>query len=459
MKSPLQPDIHALIEAREFGSLKAGLCKMETHSLAELLSGLEEEDLAMVFRLLPQGAAADIFGALELEQQEKLISVLSSEKVAAIVNDMPPDDRTGLLEELPGQVAQRLMQSLRGDQLKIARSLLAYPEDSIGRLMTPEYVAVKPDWTAEQVLAHVRKVAPTKETLYVICVVDDNGKLLDDIPLERVILTEPAQKIGEMMDGIFVSLNASDDQETAVELFKKYDAVALPVVNNQGILVGIVTFDDVMDVAEEENTEDFQKMAGMAALEYSYFGTGFLGMLRKRLPWLLMLLFAQMLTTVALTSYHGLPLFALLVIFVPLINSPAGNTGSQTAGLMIRSLAVREVALADWYRILGREVLRGAALGAALAVIGFGAAYVFAPMAGASLDASQLRHVAVSVAMAIALAVTLANIIGSMLPFLFKWAGFDPAVTSGPFIASVMDVSGILIYFSIATGLLAVSLG
>jgi len=288
--------------------------------------------------------------------------------------------------------------------------------------------------------------------------VDDHWKLLDELPLERVIMAEPTEAVRNLMDETFASLNASDDQETAVDLFKKYDTVALPVVNNQGILVGIVTFDDVMDVAEEENTEDFQKMAGMGALEYSYFGTGFVGMLRKRLPWLMLLLFAQMLTTLALSSYHGFELFALLVIFVPLINSPAGNTGSQTAGLMIRSLAVQEVVLRDWSRILGRELLRGLALGVALAAVGFVAAYVFAPMAEASFDRSQLPGLAMSVALAIAAAVALGNIIGSMLPFLFKWVGFDPAVTSGPFIASVMDVSGIVIYFSIATGMLALTL-
>ncbi|MHC4983436.1 MAG: magnesium transporter [Planctomycetota bacterium] len=455
----LKDEIYQLIEAKDFTSLKQAVSEMEIHDLADLLGELEDEALAVVFRLLPQAPAAEAFGALELEQQEKLISVLSSERVAAIVNDMPPDDRTELLEELPGEIAQRLLNSLRGNELRIARSLLAYPEESIGRLMTPEYVAVRPDRTVQQVLDHVRKVAPTKETLYVVYVVDDSGQLLDEIPLERVILAEPAETVSALMDETVASLNASDDQETAVDLFKKYDAVALPVVNNQGILVGIVTFDDVMDVAEEEGTEDFQKMAGMGALEYSYFGTGFWAMLRKRLPWLMLLLFAQMLTTLALTNYHALALFPLLVIFVPLINSPAGNTGSQTAGLMIRGLAVQEIALGDWYRILGRELLRGAALGLVLAAVGYAAAYVFAPMVGAALGGLQLPSVAMSVALAIAAAVTLANIVGSMLPFIFKRVGFDPAVTSGPFIASLMDVSGIVIYFSIATALLAIALG
>ncbi len=450
----LQPDIHALIEARDFASLKRLLADMEIHDLAELIGHLEE-DLAVAFRLLPRERAAEIFASLDLERQEHLVSVLSSEKVAAIVNDLPPDDRTELLEELPGELAQRLLTALRGDELRIARSLLAYPEDSIGRLMTPEYVAVRPDWTIEKVLAHIRKVAPTKETINVLYVVDDHWKLLDEVPLAQIVLAEPTDTVRDLMDESVAYLNASEDQEDAIDDFRKYDAVALPVVGNSGVLVGIVTFDDVMDVAAEEVTEDFQKMAGMAALEYSYFGTGFWGMLRKRLPWLLLLLLAQMFTTLALTSYHGVYLFSVLVVFMPLINSPAGNAGSQMAGLMIRGLAVQEMGIGDWTRVLGRELLRGAALGAALAVIGFAAAYLFAPLVSADVGPEQMPRIAVAVALAIAVAVTLANLVGSMLPFVFKRAGLDPAVTSGPFIASMMDVSGILIYFSIATALLA----
>jgi len=376
-----EDDIQRLIrdhlEAKDFAALKALIREVEVHDLIELIAELSEEDSAMMFRLLPQDQAADAFGDLPIERQEDLLEHLSSEKVAAILNEMPPDERTELLEELPGQVAQRLLSTLRGDQLKVARSLLNYPEDSIGRLMTPEYIAVRPDWSIDKVLEHIRQVGPDKETLNVVYVVDDKSHLLDELTLGQLVLADRENAVADLMDEQVASLVAGEDQEAAIDDFKKYEAVALPVVNHQGVLVGIVTVDDVMDVAEEEDTEDFQKMAGMAALEYSYFGTSFGAMLRKRLPWLVMLLLAQTLTTVALLGFNDWRLFAALVMFVPLINSPAGNTGSQIAGLMIRGMAVQEIESADWMRVLFRELFRGLAIGLVLAVMGFAASWFF----------------------------------------------------------------------------------
>ncbi len=454
----LQPEIREMVEQKRFSALKAAIRDMEVHDLVELLTNLEGEDLAVLFRLLPADEAADIFGDLEIEQQEGLLETLSTEKMAAILNDMPPDERTELLEELPGELAQRLLNSLRGEQLQIARSLLAYPEDSIGRLMTPEYVAVRADWTIGEVLDHIRKVGQDVETLNVLYVVDGHGHLLDELTLQQLVLTGPQQTVRGIMDEQVASLHAADDQESAIELFMKYEAVALPVVNSRDVLVGIVTVDDVIEVAEEEGTEDFQMMAGMAALESSYFATGFWRMLGKRLPWLAMLLAAQTLTTVALLGFDKLPLFAVLVLFVPLINSPAGNTGTQMAGLMIRGLAVAEVEMRDWFRVLMRELVNGLSLGIVLGVLGFIAARVFSGFVEAPSGAAQVNplHIATSVSISIAIAVTTANILGSMLPFFFKRVGLDPAVTSGPFIASLMDVTGILAYFSIASTVLAV---
>jgi len=438
------------IEAKNFAAVKAMISEIGVHDLIEVIAELPEEDSAMVFRLLPHDQAADAFGDLPIERREDLLDHLSSERVATILNEMPPDERTELLEELPGQVAQHLLNTLRGEQLAIARSLLNYPEDSIGRLMTPEYVAVRPDWSIDRVLEHIRRVAPDKETLYVVYVVDDQWHLLDEITLSQLVLADRENTVGDLMDKQVAWLVAGEDQESAIDDFKKYEAVALPVVNRQGVLVGIVTFDDVMDVAEEEDTEDFQKMAGMAALEYSYFGTTFAAMLRKRLPWLVMLLLAQTLTTVALLGFNELPLFAVLVMFVPLINSPAGNTGSQMAGLMIRGMAVQEIASEDWLRVLVRELSHGVAIGAVLAVMGFAASWFFTSFVDRPEVAESMMRIAISVSVAIAIVVTLANLLGSMLPFFFKRVGLDPAVTSGPFIASLMDVSAILIYFSIA---------
>jgi magnesium transporter len=447
--------LHEWIEAREFGRVKTVLNEMEVHDLADLLAHLEhEQELPIAFRMLKTEVAAEVLGYLGLEQQELLMTTLKSNRVADIINEMAPDDRTGLLEELPGELAQKLMAQLRGDELKVARDLMAYPEDSIGRWMTPEYVAAKQDWTVERLLQHLRKVAPDQETIYVIYVVDDRWKLMDEVYLEDVVLSDPETKISALMDGQVPHLVATDDQETAIEAFRKYDALALPVVDTRGTLVGIVTHDDVMDISNEEANEDFQKVTGMGPLESSYFSTNFAGMLRSRLPWLALLLCCQAFTTVALLSFEKLKLFAILVVFMPLINSPAGNTGSQIAGLMIRGLAVQEISLTDWWRVLRRELLRGFVMGLGLAAMGFVVATIFARWSHIPDVVQYIRHIAVAVSIAIVLAVTLANLIGSMLPFFFKRLGMDPAVTSGPFLASLMDVTGIVIYFSIGMTIL-----
>ncbi len=436
----IQPEIQELIAQRDFATLKGVLVEMEIHDLTELLGELEDEELALCFRLLSRARAAEIFGDLPVERRETVLHQLGSEKLGVLVNEMPPDERTELLEELPGQVAQRLLNLLRGHEREVTRKLMAYPEESIGRLMTPEYVAVRPGWTADRVLAHIRKVAHDKETLNVIYVVDDHWRLLDEVQLEVLVLADPADPVEDMLDGYVAALQAGDDQETALEIFRKYDAVAMPVVNDEGVLVGIVTVDDVLDVAEQEAAEDYSKLTAMDPLENSYFSTSFLGMLKLRLPWLVLLLGAQSFTAVALSGFHHVATFAALVVFVPLINSPAGNAGTQIAGVVLRGLAVQELSLGDWIVVLGKEAARGLLLGVLLGLLGTGIVLGF----------RQPLSVALAVGPAILLSVTLANVLGSMLPFFFKRLGADPAVTSGPFIASLMDVSAILIYFTIA---------
>ncbi|MCD4825753.1 MAG: magnesium transporter [Phycisphaerae bacterium] len=441
-----QLQIQQWIEARDFGSLKAALCDVEIHELAELLSSLEnEEELAIAFRVLPTEPAAEILGQLEPDQQEDLLTKLSTEKVAAIINEMPPDDRTGLLEELPGRLAQKLMNQLAGDERKIAMDLLAYPEDSIGRRMTPEYIAVRKDWSINHVLRHIRKVAQDRETFNVLYVIDNHWKLLDEIYLEDIVLAEPDQTVADLMDEQGGYLLAGDDQEAAVEEFRKYDAVALPVVDSRHTLVGIVTFDDVMDVQEEETTEDMQKMSAVATFESSYFRTPFWAMIGKRLPWLLLLLVAETGAVLVLKGFEQL--LVVLAMFMPLINAAAGNTGSQVAGLMIRGFAVQEIDLVDWSRVFFRELARGLLMGIMMALAAGVIVMIF--------DRSNEIVFAVSIAMV--MAVTLANVIGSMLPFFFKRVGVDPAVTSGPFISALMDIFSILIFFTIASSVLNIA--
>ena len=455
----IQPEIRELIQQKQFAELKHVLCELDVHDVADLLGTLQGRELGVAFRLLSRNRAAEVFANLELEQQEDLLSILTSEDLAGILNAMPPDDRTSLLEDLPEQIARRLIASLRPDEREVAEELLQYPEDSIGRLMTPEYVAVRADWTVQQVLNHIRKVAPEKETLNMLFVVDEAGKLLDEVRLEDLVLADPEATVSKIREHNPAYLLATDDREQAVEVFKKYDEVALPVVEANGVLVGIVTHDDVMDVQEEEDTEDFHKMAGVVALEEPYFATTFFEMLRKRLPWLGLLFAAEMLTVLALTRFEqnlDVRIFALIVLFMPLINATAGNAGAQMAGLVIRGLAVRELGPGDWLRILGRELTLGGTLGLCLGAMGVAAAWVMLSLGRANPPAGlELLAKSAGVGISITAAVVFANLAGGMIPLLFKRIGLDPAVTSGPFLTSVMDISGVLIYFTIATGLLA----
>ncbi len=447
MNDTIQSEIHGLLKAKDLAGIKTRIDGMESHELTDLLSKLVAEDLAVAFRLLAREHAADIFGDLPFEQKEDLLDALSSEHVAEILNDMPPDERTELLEELPGELAQRLLATLRGDQSEIARSLLNYPEDSIGRLMTPEYVAVRPDWTMDRVFEHIRKVGEAMETFNVVYVVDEHWKLLDELRLEKLVLAGRETIVRDLMDRHVAALRAGDDQEEAVELFRKYEALAMPVVDTRGILLGIVTVDDVMDVEEEEATEDFQMMAAVRTLKHPYLATPYVSMMIKRLPWLVLLFLAEILTVAALDAFRAnldQAVLALLIGFVPLINSCAGNTGSQMSALVLRSLAVAELGPADWHRILGRELLRGLSLGLVIGGMGFVTAMVFQKPLGLSIG----------VMVALIGVMLLANVVGAMLPLLFKRIGVDPAVTSGPFIASMMDVSAILIYFSVAGSIL-----
>ncbi len=457
----IQPEIRELIAAKEFATLKEYLIALDSPDVAELAGDLDGEELGVVFRLLPTEIAAEVFALLELEKQERLLEVLSGEALADILNEMSPDDRTELLEELPDDVAARLIGSLSPDERRVAIDLLQYPEESVGRLMTPEFVAIEADATVRGVLDHLREVAPQKETINVLYVVDSAGRLVDDIRLEDLVLAEPDAVVGDIIDRHPVSLSATADREEAVDIIKKYDAVALPVVDAAGLLVGIVTIDDAMDVAEEEDTEDFQKMAGVAALEEPYFATTYGEMLRKRLPWLAMLFAAEILTVLALTNFQNtlnVAMFALIVLFMPLVNATAGNTGSQMAGLVIRGLAVREMEPGHWWRILMRELALGGTMGVILGMLGVAAAMILLSLSqagAAASDASQWPN-ALAVGVSIASAVIVANIAGAMIPLLFKRLGMDPAVTSGPFLASIMDITGVMIYFSIASGMLVV---
>jgi len=445
----LMPEIESLIAERKLNILKEILADWTPADIADLIVDLPEHDKVIVFRVLPVELATDTFEHLEFDTQEELLKAMGNEEVAAILNDMSPDDRTALLEELPGTSAKRLIQLLSAEERKIAQTLLGYPENSVGRLMTPDYIAIKQVWTVGEILDYIRKNGEDKETLNVIYIVDDKGKLIDDIRIREVILSPLERKITDLMDENFTALNVHDDQESAVELFKKYDRVALPVVDNFGVLIGIVTVDDVLDVAEEEATEDIQKLGGVEALEEPYSTMPFFSMIKKRVVWLTVLFIGEMLTASAMGFFEDeIAKAVVLALFVPLIISSGGNSGSQAATLVIRAIALGEVTLKDWWYIMRREILSGITLGLILGIIGFLRIFLWASFS--NIYGEHWLLIGFTVGFSLIGVVLWGTLSGSMLPFILKKLGLDPATSSAPFVATLVDVTGLIIYFTFA---------
>jgi len=441
-----------LIENKDWKILKQELQQLEPLQVAEILENTPKTYEVVLFRLLPRQLAKDVFQILEHDQQQDIIEGLAAHTniITSLLNDLDPDDRTAFFEELPGKVTQQLVQLLAKDEREIATRLLGYPEDSIGRLMTPEYVAVKPYFTVERALDHIRKFGRDSETLNVIYVVNDHWQLIDDVRIKEIILASPQQIISDLTDNRFVSLSAYDDQEVAVKLFQDHDRVALPVVDDDGILLGIVTFDDVMDVAEEESTEDFHKFGGTEGLDLSYTKTPLIELVRKRAGWLVILFFGEMLTASAMGFFEKeIEKAVVLALFVPLVISSGGNSGSQAASLIIRSLALKELGLRNWWYVMRKEILSGLMLGSALAVIGFFRILIW-QKTGFYNYGEYWIWVGVSVSVALIFIVLWGTLTGSMIPILLKRIGLDPATASAPFVATLVDVTGLIIYFSVS---------
>ena len=450
MIAPLiQPEIKELIEKREFSVLKEVFSEWAPADLAELISELPEDEQVIIFRLLPKQLQSETFEYLDFEIQSHLLGNLAKKQIADILNEMSPDDRTALFEELPADILRQMLSLMSREERITAMSLLGYPENSVGRLMTTDYIAVKENMTIAQVLHYIRKYGKDSETLNMIYVIDDEGKLIDDIKMRQVLLAQPTRRIKTLMDHRFVSLNAFDDQETAVQVFKKYDYYALPVVDNEGILLGIVTIDDVLDVEEEEVTEDIHKMAAVEVLEEPYIEEPLLRLTRKRASWLVFLFLGEMLTATAMGYFEEeIARAVVLALFVPLIISSGGNSGSQAATLVIRAMAIGEIKLRDWWRVLIREIQSGFMLGSILAFIGFLRISIWQKLFG--MYGEHWLKVALSVSFSLVGVVMWGTLMGSMLPFILRRLGLDPATSSAPFVATMVDVSGLIIYFNIA---------
>jgi magnesium transporter len=442
-------ELAAAVRTRDFTQLRDIVRNRPAADLAELLADLSLDDQAVVFRLLPRRDAAATFEYLEQDAREALLKTLSKEDVASLLNNMAPDDRTMFLEELPATVTRELLALLTPEERTIAVTLLGYPEHSVGRLMTPDYVAVREDWTVQQVLDYVRTHGQDSETLNMIYVVDPQGVLIDDIRIREFLLNDPARKVSDMMDRRFAALKASDDQQTAVAAFRQHGRTALPVTDTAGILIGIVTIDDVLEVAETEATKDIQRIGGSEALDEPYMEISFLKMVRKRAGWLTALFLGEMLTATAMGFFEDeISKVVLLALFVPLIISSGGNSGSQASTLVIRAMALGEVKLSDWWKVMRRELGAGFALGTILATVGFLRITVWS--AFSDIYGVHWLMVAFTVAFALIGVVMWGTLIGSLLPLLLRRLGFDPATSSAPFVATLVDVTGLVIYFSVA---------
>lgn len=455
IKELLQPEIVELIQEQKWEDLREILEEWPVAEIADILIDLPEEDSVTFFRILPRHISSEVFSYLESEIQINLLVELTAEETRHLLANLRPDDRTTLLAELPGQITQRLLNYLNPQDLKEALQLLGYPEESVGRLMTPDYVAVRPSWTVEEALQHIRRMGKSSETINVIYVTDTSWKLIDAIELQAFILARPDATIDDLMDDTFISIEDTQDREEAVQVMQKYDKVVLPVVDSEGVLLGIVTVDDVLDVAEEEATEDFQKMGGVSKLDTPYMSASIWTMFKKRGGWLAVLFLGQMLTASAMESFEDqLQAVIVLAIFIPLIISSGGNSGSQATSLIIRAMAVGEVTLRDWYTVMRREVITGVILGLFLAVIGLFRVLAWQWFGWYDYGVDYIL-IAITVSIALIGVVSWGSLAGSMLPFILRRFNLDPATSSAPFVATLVDVTGLLIYFGTAAWILS----
>jgi magnesium transporter len=458
----LLPEIRELIHGKDLETLGETLNRWLPADLADLLSDLGPHEDIVAFGVLTPELAAATFAYLRRIMQVELLRTLPESELARVLNELAPDDRTKLLEDLPDEEVERLLTLLTPEHQRVARSLLSYGVGTVGRLMTPDFIGVEESWTMPQVLAHVRKVGKDSETLNAVYVTDGQQHLIDDIRMREVLLAPGDAIVRDLMDRQFVALAVTDAEATAVALFRKYDRTVLPVIDRRGQLLGVVTVDDVLDIQEEEATREIQKFGGLEALEEPYVATPLLEMVRKRATWLVILFLGELLTASAMGYYEReIARAVVLALFIPLIISSGGNSGSQAATLIVRALAVGEVKLFDWLMVLRRELFSGFTLGVVLGTIGFLRialwTFLHHHSPWPSFFPSYGEHwalVGLTVGLSLVGIVLWGTISGAMLPFMLKRLGLDPATSSAPFVATLVDVTGLVIYFTVASVIL-----
>jgi magnesium transporter len=448
MEKELVEELELLLEQNDDKQLGEYLNNLNISDVEQLIDDYPEHGPRFI-EILAINRAVNVFRILDFPTQERLIKKLSGPKISEIINELPPDDRTALFSELHGDTVKILILLLPPDERKEALSLLGYKEDSIGRLMTPDYITVKQDWDVTKVLSHIRRYGKNSETIDVLYVIDDKGVLLDDIRIREILLVKPETKVSTLMDSRLIALNVKDPQQEAINVFRMNNRTALPVTDDEDIMLGIVTVDDILWIANEEYTEDIQKIGGTEALDEPYLDINLFRLVKKRVGWLVILFLGEMLTATAMGFFEkSIEKAVVLALFIPLIISSGGNSGSQASTLIIQAMALGEVTVVDWWRVMRRELISGLMLGLTLGLIGFMRIYIWTMFS--TVYGPHWALVGVTVGFALVGVVLWGSLAGSMLPLLLKKLGADPATSSAPFVATLVDVTGLIIYFSIA---------
>jgi magnesium transporter len=436
----LKHNIEELISEARFFEIKSLLGKLNPAEVEELLNEIPEEQWIIVFRLLSKELAADVFSELEPDEQTKLLEEFRDYRVRDIIRELDPDDRTELFEELPAELVPKLTGHLTPGERREAIELLGYPEDSVGREMTPEFVELNQQWTVSQALEHIRKTAPDKETIYTSYVLGTGRKLLGVLSLKDLIIAEDDEIVSEIMNPHVITVQTTDDREIAAREMAKYDFIALPVVDNEMRLVGIITVDDVIDVLREEATEDIERMAAVAPIDRPYLSTSIWEIVRRRAPWLAALLILEGFTTNVMSHYEEfIAGMLILTFFVPTLVSVGGNAGAQISALIIRGMSIGELSKKDIWKIVGREAITGLIIAIILGIL----------LSLRVLLVEPRWDIALAVGIALTIVVWYSNMIGALLPMMAKKIGVDPAVMAGPMVTTIVDVTGIAMYFAI----------
>ncbi len=449
-------ELRELLESKQLLKLKSIFAEMNSADISELFLGLNKEDLILAFRILPKDQASDVFIEMDADEQELLIQSFSDTELKAVVNDLYVDDAVDILEEMPANVVKRILRFTDAQTRRQINEILKYPEDSAGSIMTVEYVRLKKNMTVDEAIAHIRTTGLDKETIYTCYVTDLKNRLIGLISVKSLLLAKADDVIEDIMETNIVYFKTNDDKEDVANAFEKYDLIAIPVVDDELRLLGIVTFDDAIDVLQDEATEDIEKMAAIIPSEKSYLKTGIFETWKQRIPWLLILMVSATFTASIIGAFEGaLEQCVVLTAFIPMLMDTAGNSGGQTAVTIIRSLSLGDIKMSDILKILWKEFRVAILCGLTLGVVNFIKMIVF-NSASISSDGENALIVSLVVSLTIMTTIIVAKLVGSVLPILAKRIGFDPAVMASPFIATIVDAIALLIYFNMAKLMLGI---